>query len=230
MSRPLVVVYAAVALNAAGIGLVFPILPSLLEEVGHGRDAAFALGALAALYAAMQVVFAPMLGALSDRLGRRPVLLASLGGAAVDYLFLAMAPDLWMLFVGRAVAGLTGATGAVAAACLTDVSGPAQRPRRFGLLNAMVGLGFVVGPVLGGVLGAQWVRLPFVAAAALNGATLLLALVGLPETRTGAGGSTSPRSTLSAPCAGRPRSGACGRWWAPVLAAAGEAYGVAWAL
>ena len=182
MNKSLVVIFAAIALDAVGIGLIFfPILPSLLQDVTHDADIAPYIGALAALYAAMQFVFAPVLGALSDRLGRRPVLLASLAGAAVNYLFLAFAPKLWMLFLGRAIAGLTSANLSVAQAYITDITPESERARRFGLFNAMFGIGFVVGPILGGALGDHWLRLPFVIAAALNGCNLLLALFALPE-------------------------------------------------
>lgn len=184
MQRPLIVIYSAIVLDAVGIGLIFPILPNLLADVTHADNVATYIGIMTALYAAMQFVFAPVLGSLIDRLGRRPVLLISLGGAAINYLFLAVAPNLWLLLLGRAIAGLTSANNAVAAAYITDVSPEDQRARRFGLLNAMFGIGFIVGPVLGGVLGDFWVRLPFIAAALLNAGNLLLALFMLPESRT----------------------------------------------
>ena len=184
MSKPLVVIYTAIVLDAVGIGLIFPILPSLLAEVTHADNVSTLIGIMTALYAAMQFVFAPVLGALSDRLGRRPVLLISLAGAAINYMFLALAPNLALLLLGRAIAGLTGANTSVAAAYITDISPEDQRARRFGLLNAMFGIGFIIGPVLGGLLGDYWVRLPFIAAAVLNGANLLLAFFVLPESRT----------------------------------------------
>nr|WP_235893747.1 MFS transporter [Limnobaculum xujianqingii] len=106
MNKPLIVIFAAICLNAAGIGLIFPILPRLLEEVTHTQDIAPYIGIMTALYAAMQFVFAPVLGALSDNLGRRPVLLISLAGAAIDYVIMAFAPHLWMLLLGRAMAVL----------------------------------------------------------------------------------------------------------------------------
>lgn len=233
MNKSLIVIYAAVLLNAAGIGLIFPILPTLLQDLTGTTEVAPYIGVLTAIYAVMQFFFAPVLGALSDRLGRRPVLLVSLAGAAADYLFLALAPHLWMLVVGRALAGLTGATSAVAAAYITDISQESQRAQRFGLLNAMFGAGFIVGPVIGGVLGDYWVRLPFLAAALLNGVNLLLAFLVLPETRHAKGG----RIDLAALNPLRPL-----RWafsmksLTPIVlvfflfSAVGEAYGVAWAL
>jgi len=184
MTRPLVVIFTAIGLDAVGIGLIFPILPRLLEDVTQTGDVAPYIGIMTALYAVMQFIFAPVLGALSDRLGRRPVLLISLAGAALNYLVMAFAPQLWMLFLGRAIAGLTSANLSVATAYITDVSPKDQRARRFGLFNAMFGAGFIIGPVLGGVLGDYWLRLPFIAAAALNAGNLLLALFVLPESRT----------------------------------------------
>lgn len=184
MNRPLVVIFTAIVLDAVGIGLIFPILPSLLQDVTGAANVAPYVGVMMALYAAMQFVFAPVLGALSDRLGRRPVLLISLAGAAINYLFLALAPNLWLLLLGRAIAGLTSANTSVAAAYITDISPEDKRAQRFGLLNAMFGIGFIVGPVLGGALGEHGLRLPFVAAAMLNACNLLLAFFMLPESRT----------------------------------------------
>jgi len=233
MTRSLFVIYAAIGLDAVGIGLVFPILPRLLEEVAHAADVAPLIGVMTALYAAMQFVCAPVLGALSDRVGRRPVLLVSLAGAAVNYLAMASASQLWLLFAGRAIAGLTGANMSVAAAYITDVSPERERARRFGLSNAVFGLGFIVGPVLGGVLGDHSPRLPFIAAAVLNAGNLLLAWFALPESRT-PGRAPFELATLD-PL--RPL-----RWLlsmkplVPValvflmLSATGEAYGTCWAL
>jgi MFS transporter, DHA1 family, tetracycline resistance protein len=183
MNRPLIVIFATIVLDAVGIGLIFPILPSLLQDVTHAENVAPYIGIMTALYAVMQFIFAPVLGSLSDRLGRRPVLLISLAGAAINYLLLAFAPNLWMLLLGRAIAGLTSANISVATAYITDISPEDKRARRFGLFNAMFGIGFIIGPVLGGALGDYWLRLPFVAAAVLNACNLLLALLVLPESR-----------------------------------------------
>lgn len=184
--RPMSLILMTVVLDAMGIGLIFPILPSLLKDVTHGGDGTPYIGLMMALYAAMQFLFAPVLGALSDSRGRRPVLLISLAGAMLNYLVLAFAPSLWLLLLGRALAGLTGANTAVAAAYISDLSAEDERARRFGLMNAMFGIGFIIGPVLGGVLGDLWVRLPFLAAAVLTGVNLLLCLLLLPETRVSA--------------------------------------------
>ncbi len=233
MNRPLVVIYVAIALDAVGIGLIFPILPRLLEDVTHTQNIAPTIGIMTALYALMQFIFALVLGALSDNLGRRPVLLISLAGAAINYVVMAFAPQLWMLLLGRALAGLTSANVSVATAYITDISPEDKRARRFGLFNAMFGAGFIIGPVLGGLLGDTWLRLPFIAAAVLNAGNLLLALFILPESRT------PVRQTIDLAALNplRPL-----RWAASmkgllpiilvyfILSAAGEAYGVCWAL
>lgn len=177
-------ILATVALDIAGLGLVMPIIPRLLREVGHTGDLGWRFGAFLGLYALMQFLCAPVLGAISDKVGRRPVLLVSLAGAAIDYVFMAFAPSLAWLFVGRAIAGVTGANLAVAQAYIADITPEDQRARRFGLFSAMFGIGFILGPVLGGFLGAAWVRAPFLAAAALNGINLLMALFVLPESHT----------------------------------------------
>lgn len=233
MSKPLIVIFVAVVLDAIGIGLIFPILPALLRDVTHAENVAAYIGVMTALYAAMQFVFAPVLGSLSDRLGRRPVLLISLAGAAVNYLFLAFAPSLWMLLLGRAIAGLTSANVSVATAYITDISPEHQRARRFGLFNAMFGIGFIIGPVLGGVLGDHWLRLPFIAAALLNACNLLLAFFVLPESRK----PSREKIDLAALNPLKPL-----RWLfsmknlLPVISvffifsATGEAYGTSWAL
>jgi DHA1 family tetracycline resistance protein-like MFS transporter len=233
MNKPLVVIFAAIALDAVGIGLIFPILPRLLESVAHTQNTAPVIGIMIALYAVMQFIFAPVLGALSDNLGRRPVLLISLVGAAINYVAMAFASQLWMVLLGRAIAGLTSANMSVATAYVTDISPEDKRARRFGLFNAMFGAGFIVGPVLGGLLGDCWLRLPFIAAAALNAGNLLLALFILPESHTPA----RQKIDLAALNPLRPL-----RWvfsmkgLVPVvlvffiLAATGEAYGTCWAL
>ena len=184
MKKPLFVIFATIVLDAVGFGLIFPILPRLLQEVTHVSNVAPYLGLMTALFAVMQFIFSPILGALSDRIGRRPILLISLAGAAINYGLMAWAPNLWTLLLGRAIAGVTSANMSVAMAYLTDISPEETRPRRFGLFNAMFGIGFIIGPVLGGVLGDYWLRLPFIAAAALNAANLVVAIFILPESRT----------------------------------------------
>ena len=180
--RPIVAIYATIALDAAGIALIFPILPALLRSM-TGTDTISALfGGILALHATMQFICAPVLGVLSDRYGRRPVLLLSFAGSTIDYLIMAFTPYLWLLFAGRALAGLTTANTAVAIAYITDITPEADRARRFGLFQAFFGAGFVIGPAIGGVLGDIWLRAPFLVAATLNGLNLLIALFILPET------------------------------------------------
>ncbi|MGE0969180.1 TCR/Tet family MFS transporter [Klebsiella sp. WOUb02] len=179
MNRTLSVIFITIWLDAVGIGLIFPLLPQLLKEVLHTADIAPYIGVLAALYALMQFIFAPLLGALSDNFGRRPILLISLAGAALNYLLMAFSSHLWPLLLGRAIAGLTSANLSVAMAWLTDVTPAEKRAGRFGLFNATFGAGFIIGPVLGDYA----LRLPFLVAAALNGANFLLALLALKESR-----------------------------------------------
>lgn len=181
MTRPLIVIFATVALDAAGAALIFPILPALLRAMTGADEVSALFGAMLALYAFMQFIFAPVLGVLSDRYGRRPVLLLSLAGSTIDYLIMAFTPYLWLLFAGRAMAGLTAANTAVATAYIADITPEAERARRFGLFHAFFGAGFVMGPVIGGVLGDISVRDPFLAAAVLNGVNLLVALFILPN-------------------------------------------------
>jgi DHA1 family tetracycline resistance protein-like MFS transporter len=188
---------------------------------------------MAALYAVMQFFLAPLLGALSDNFGRRPVLLISLAGAAINYVVMAFAPHLWMLLLVRAIAGVTSANVSVATAYITDISPEDKRVRRFGLFNAMFGIGFIIGPVLGGLLGNYWLRLPFIAAAVLNACNLLLALFILPESRTPA----RQKINLAALNPLRPLGWVLSmKGLMPIIAvffllsATGEAYGTCWAL
>ena len=180
--KALFVILTTVALDAAGIGLIMPVLPGLLRTLGADQVARH-YGVLLALYALMQFLCAPLLGALSDRHGRRPVLLASLAGAALDYAVMAVAPALWVLYLGRAVAGLTGATGAVASSCIADLSRGEDRARRYGYLSACMGLGLIAGPVIGGLAGQWSPHAPFAVAAALNALNCLMAWRFLPESR-----------------------------------------------
>lgn len=184
MGRSLLVILSIVALDAIGIGLIFPILPSLLEELtGHG-EISTTYGVILAAYAAMQFLFSPILGLLSDRLGRRPVMIVSLAGAAIDYLIMTFTPALWVLVVGRLIAGVTSANMSVAGAYIADISDETERAQRFSWMSAAFGVGFIVGPILGGVLSTYFLRAPFLLAALLNGLNLLLVLGVLKESRT----------------------------------------------
>ncbi len=170
-------------LDALGVGLIAPIVPGLVERLAHlpPEVAAPWVGALLAAYAAMQFLMAPLLGALSDRFGRRPVILASVFGLGCDYVLLSLAPNLWWLFAGRLIAGATSANVAAATAYIADVTPKQDRARLFGLIGATFGAGFVVGPAIGGLLGTYGLRLPFLAAAALSFVNVCYGLLVLPE-------------------------------------------------
>ena len=176
-------VLATVALDALGFGIVIPIVPNLVMQLEHGAAAQTSLwmGGLLAAFSIMQFLCAPLLGGLSDQYGRRPVLLAALGGMALNYLLLAWAPSVIWLFVGRIIAGATAASYSTATAYIADVTPPELRASRFGLVGAMFGLGFVVGPALGGLLGSYGLRLPFLFAAGLATINTVYAALMLPE-------------------------------------------------
>lgn len=176
-------VLITLTLDILGIGLIIPILPKLVESFHGGNVAAAShtVGLLAALYAAMQFLFAPLLGNLSDRFGRRPVILGSLLGSGLDYIFLAFAPDLAWFFVGRIISGITGANFAAATAYIADVSPPEKRAGNFGLIGAAFGVGFILGPALGGLLGNVGLRVPFLVAGGLTLVNWLYGWFVLPE-------------------------------------------------
>jgi MFS transporter, DHA1 family, tetracycline resistance protein len=176
-------IFITMVIDVTGMGLIYPVLPSLLEEVSHGglSDAARINGWLTLAYAVPQFVFAPLIGNLSDRFGRRPVLLASMLGFAIDYVFLSWAPTLLWLFVGRIIAGLTGASFSTATAYIADISTAETRAKNFGMIGAAFGLGFIIGPALGGLLGELGTRVPFMAAAVLTGLNWLFGYFVLPE-------------------------------------------------
>lgn len=184
MRSPLPFLLATMFLDAVGIGLVYPVMPDLIEGLSGGAvgEAALWGGVLATAYALMQFLGAPLLGALSDRFGRRPILLGSLAFMTLDYAFSALAGSIWVLLALRLLAGVSAATIATCNAALADVTPPESRARAFGLLSAAFLLGFVLGPVLGGVLGEIGPRAPFWAAATLAAGNLLLGTLTLPET------------------------------------------------
>ncbi|WP_018467192.1 tetracycline resistance MFS efflux pump [Calidithermus timidus] len=179
----LLVVLAILFVDVAGEGLLYPITPSFLQALSGGsvQEAARLYGWSLALYAALTLFFAPVWGMLSDRYGRKPLLLLSMAGAAVGNLLTALAPGLELYFLGRAVAAVTSANLVVVNAYLVDISPPERRARNFGLLGAVFGVGFVIGPALGGLVGDWGLRVPFWIVAGSSAFTFTLALALLPE-------------------------------------------------
>ncbi|MGP2493352.1 TCR/Tet family MFS transporter [Mesorhizobium sp. PUT5] len=182
--RGLALVFTTLLLDIIGFGIIMPVLPAYLEELsGVGvSEAAIEGGWLFFVYAAMQFLFAPLIGNLSDRFGRRPVLLASVFTFAIDNLICAIAWSYPILFIGRVLAGISGASYSTASALIADVSTDETRARNFGLLGIAFGVGFVIGPVLGGLLGEFGPRVPFYFAAALAFCNFLVGWFLLPET------------------------------------------------
>ncbi len=176
-------IFVTLLIDVTGFGIIIPVMPKLISELIHGNlSQASAIGGwLTFAYAIMQFLFAPVLGNLSDRFGRRPVLLFSLLGFGVDYIFLAFAPSIGWLFVGRTIAGITGASFTTASAYIADISTPENRAQNFGMIGAAFGLGFIIGPVLGGLLGQYGSRVPFMAAAGLSLLNALYGFFVLPE-------------------------------------------------
>lgn len=181
---PTIFILLTIVIDAMGIGLIMPVMPELIQEVqGAGlSDAALWGGVLTTTFAMMQFVFGPIIGNLSDRYGRRPVLLISLFVMAADYIVMALAGSIWLLLIGRIVGGITAATHSTASAFMADTLPPEKRGQGFGMVSAAFGLGFVLGPLIGGVLGDMGTRAPFYAAAALAGLNFLFGVFILPET------------------------------------------------
>ncbi|MEM9434722.1 MAG: TCR/Tet family MFS transporter [Pseudomonadota bacterium] len=183
-NRAVTFILITIILDAIGIGLILPVMPELIMQV-RGADisqAALWGGILSATFAVMQFLFSPALGNLSDRFGRRPVLLISTFVMAVDYLVMALAGSIWLLLVGRIVGGITGATQATASAFMADISPREKKAQNFGLIGAGFGIGFVLGPVIGGLLGELGPRAPFYAAAAVALLNFIFGYFVLPET------------------------------------------------
>lgn len=176
-------IFVTLLIDTTGFGIIIPVMPKLIQQLINGDLSAASRygGWLGFSYAAMQFLFAPVLGNLSDRFGRRPVLLFSLFGFGVDYLFLSFAQSIGWLFLGRAIAGITGASFTTATAYIADVSAPEDRAKNFGIVGAAFGMGFVLGPVLGGLLGHYGTRVPFYAAACLSLLNWLYGYFVLPE-------------------------------------------------
>ena len=176
-------VFVTVVLDSMGIGIIMPVMPDLLQELSGLSigEAALWGGYLSFSYAAMQFLFSPLIGNLSDRYGRRPVLLVSLATLGVDYVVMALAPSLWLLFVGRVIAGIAGATYSTATAYIADVTPKEKRAAAFGLVGAGFGVGFILGPAIGGLMGELGTRAPFYAAAAIAFANFVYGWLVLPE-------------------------------------------------
>jgi len=179
----LIFILTTIAIDSIGIGIIFPVMPGLMQELTHSSlsDAALWGGVLATAFAAMQFLFGPVIGNLSDRFGRRPVMLVALATMSLDYLVMAVAHTIWLLLIARLVAGVTAATYATASAYLADISPREERARNFGFVGAAFGVGFVLGPVIGGLASDFGVRMPFWIAAAIAGANFAFGLFVLPE-------------------------------------------------
>ena len=183
---PLIFILITVMLDSMGIGLIMPVMPDLIQELEAGDLGQAALwgGILAAIFAVMQFLFGPVIGGLSDRFGRRPVLLIALVVMAFDYVLMAVAGTIWLLVIGRIIGGITAATQSTASAYMADISKPEDKSANFGLIGAAFGMGFVLGPLMGGLLAEYGTRAPFWAAAVLAGANAIFGYFALPETVT----------------------------------------------
>ncbi|MFT3967532.1 MAG: TCR/Tet family MFS transporter [Sphingobium sp.] len=181
--RPAVAfIFVTALLDVMAMGLVIPVLPALVEQFAHSESAAGIWnGLLVALWAAMQFLCSPLIGALSDRYGRRPVILVSTVGLSLDWLLMALAPDLWWLAVGRILGGITSSSFTAVYAYMADITPPEGRAKAFGIVGAAWAAGFVAGPALGGMLANWGPRTPFWVAAALSGLAFLYGLFILPE-------------------------------------------------
>jgi len=180
-------IFITILIDIIGFGIIIPVLPQLLQQLMHVTDrtdiSAISKPAifLTLIYGLMQFIFAPILGSLSDRYGRRPVLLFSLLGFGLDYIFLAFAPTIGWLFLGRMISGITGASITTATAYMADISNEKNRAQNFGMIGAAFGLGFIIGPMLGGLLGELGTRIPFLVAAGLALVNALYGYFVLPE-------------------------------------------------
>lgn len=181
--NPVIFVLLTVLIDTIGFGIIMPVLPQLIMEIADVDLAGAARlgGLMLVVFAGLQFLFGPVMGNLSDRFGRRPVLLISLIAFSVNYALMGLAPSLTWLFIGRALTGIAGAVYAPASAYVADVTPPEKRAQSFGLVGAMFGLGFIVGPALGGFLGEYGPRAPFFAAAALAALNFVYGLIVLPE-------------------------------------------------
>ncbi|KAK0341214.1 hypothetical protein LTR94_027328, partial [Friedmanniomyces endolithicus] len=179
-------IFVTAVLDIMAMGIIIPVLPQLIEDfVGSNAQAGVINGLFVALWAGMQFIASPIIGSLSDRFGRRPVILLSCAGLSIDYVLMALAPNLWWLALGRIIAGVTSSSFTTINAYMADITAPEQRARAYGLIGAAFSGGFVLGPVLGGVLGELGPRAPFWAAAALSGLAFVYGAFVLPESLAG---------------------------------------------
>lgn len=180
----MIFVLLTVAINSIGFGIMVPVLPELIRELTGlpNNQTAVHLAAMTFVFAVMQFICMPIAGALSDRFGRRPIMLGSVGALAIDYLLMALAPTVALLYLGRAISGAFGATFSTANAYISDISPPERRAQDFGLVGAMFGVGFMLGPVIGGWLGESGPRVPFFAASAICALNFVYGAIFLPET------------------------------------------------
>lgn len=181
--RPLIFIFITLLIDVTGFGIIIPVIPRLIMTLTGGTlgEASVYGGWLLFAYAFFQFIFSPILGGLSDQFGRRPVLLFALLGFGIDYLLTAWAPTIGWLFLGRIIAGITGSSFTAASAFIADVSTPEKRAQNFGLIGAAFGLGFILGPMIGGVLGEIDIKMPFYAAACLAFLNAIYGFVVLPE-------------------------------------------------
>jgi DHA1 family tetracycline resistance protein-like MFS transporter len=181
--RSLLFIFLTILIDCLGIGIIIPTLPALIQSLsGENISIAASYGGwLNFSYAIMSFIFSPILGGLSDRYGRRPILLLSLLGLGLDYIFLAFAPTIFWLFIGRIIAGLCGASFTTASAYIADVSTNENRAKNFGMIGAAFGLGFIIGPLLGSLFGSFGTRVPFMAAAGFSLLNFLFGYFALPE-------------------------------------------------
>ncbi|MCW5961357.1 MAG: MFS transporter [Pyrinomonadaceae bacterium] len=181
LTKPLMIIYLTVFIDLVGFGIVIPALPYYVESDSF-RATPFEIGILFASYSLMQFIFAPLLGSLSDRYGRRPVLFFSILGSTIGYLLIGFAFALWMVFAGRIIAGITGGNISTAQAYIADVTSKENRAKGMGLFGAMFGLGFIFGPAIGGIMSRYGIHVPFLFAAVLSFLNAALLYFILPET------------------------------------------------
>ncbi len=182
-NRSLALIFITLLIDVIGLGIIIPVIPKLLSELGNYTvSEASAVGAwMTVAFALPQFIFSPVFGGLSDKYGRRPIIILSLMGLGIDFIIHAVAPTISILFIGRILAGICGASFTTATSYIADISTPEKRAQNFGLIGMAFGLGFILGPLIGGIVGNENVRMPFWVAASLSFINALLCLIALPE-------------------------------------------------